>query len=332
MKLKQTFFRWGLPVLAVVSLATAGYFIATGKPAQQTVTAIQTPPVAPPGANGSVAGAGVVQPSSELVAISSPVSGVMKSVQVGVGDQVKRGQVLFVVDDRETQADVAARAASFAVSKQNVVTAEVEVAEKTAALTLYEAIGDKRAMVEDELTKRRFAVKSSAARLAAARATSGQAQAQLDQARTALDLRTVRAPIDAAVLQVKIRAGEFAPATQLAEPLMTLGATGPLHVKIDIDEADIGRANLKGAASITARGMANQAIQARFVRVEPLVVPKRSLTNSASERVDTRVLQVVYQLPDNAAGFFVGQQVDAFVPAAAAGTAPAASKLSEASK
>ena len=318
MKLKQIFFRWGLPLLAVVSLTTAGYFIATGKPAQQTVAAVQTPPVAPPRANGSVAGAGVVQPSSELIAISSPVSGVMKSVLVSVGDQVKRGQVLFVVDDREAQADIAVRAAAVSVSRQNVVTAEVEVAEKAAALALYESIGDKRAMVEDELTKRRFAVKSSAARLAAARATSGQAQAQLEQARTALGLRTVRAPIDAAVLQVKIRAGESAPATQLTEPLMTLGATSPLHVKIDIDEADIGRASLSGAASITARGMANQSVPARFVRVEPLVVPKRSLTNSASERVDTRVLQVVYQLPDNVAGFFVGQQVDAFVPAAGA--------------
>lgn len=332
MNLKQTFFRWGLPVLAVVSLITAGYFIATGKPAQQTVVAIQAPPAAPSTANGSVAGAGVVQPSSELVAISSPVSGVMKSLQVSVGDQVKRGQVLFVVDDREAQADIAARAASVSLSRQNVVTAEVDVLEKTASLNLYEAIGDKRAMVEDELTKRRFAAQSSAARLAAARASLSQTQAQLDQARTALDLRTIRAPIDGAVLQIKIRAGEFAPAMQLTEPLMTLGATSPLHVKIDIDEADIGRASLGGAASITARGMANQAVQARFVRFEPLVVPKRSLTNSASERVDTRVLQVVYQLPDNVTGFFVGQQVDAFVPAAISGVAPMPDKLSEASK
>ena len=324
MKLKQTFFRWGLPLVALVSLSTAGYFIATGKPAQKTVAALQTPPIAPPRANGSmgsmgsVAGAGVVQPSSELIAISSPVSGVMKSVQVSVGDQVKRGQVLFVVDDREVQADLAARAAAVNVAKLNLATSNVDVAEKLEALNLYESIGDKRAMVEDELTKRRFAAQSSAARLAAARATLSQTQAQAEQARTALSLRTVRAPIDAAVLQIKIRAGEFAPATQLTEPLMTLGATSPLHVKIDIDESDIGRASLSGAASITARGMANQSVQARFVRVEPLVVPKRSLTNSASERVDTRVLQVVYQLPDNVAGFFVGQQVDAFVPAAGA--------------
>jgi HlyD family secretion protein len=117
------------------------------------------------------------------------------------------------------------------------------------------------------------------------------------------------------VLQVKLRAGEFAPAMQLSEPLITLGVVQPLHVKIDIDEADIPRADLRSTASVSPRGASGVRVAASFVRVEPLVVPKRSLTNAANERVDTRVLQVVYALPDNAQGFFVGQQVDAFIAA-----------------
>ena len=48
-------------------------------------------------------------------------------------------------------------------------------------------------------------------------------------------------------------------------------------------------------------------------------MPKRSLTNSAAERVDVRVLQVLYELPEapsqNEAMFRVGQQVDAYIPA-----------------
>ena len=59
-------------------------------------------------------------------------------------------------------------------------------------------------------------------------------------------------------------------------------------------------------------------VRATFVRAEPLVVPKRSLTNSASERVDVRVLQIIYALPTGAANFVVGQQVDGFVPARSA--------------
>ncbi len=56
-------------------------------------------------------------------------------------------------------------------------------------------------------------------------------------------------------------------------------------------------------------------MRATFVRAEPLIVPKRSLTNSTAERVDVRVLQLIYALPGNPNSFFVGQQVDAFVPA-----------------
>ena len=55
--------------------------------------------------------------------------------------------------------------------------------------------------------------------------------------------------------------------------------------------------------------------RAEFVRAEPRVVPKRSLTNSAAERVDVRVLQVIYELPEADGLFRVGQQVDAYIAA-----------------
>ena len=51
------------------------------------------------------------------------------------------------------------------------------------------------------------------------------------------------------------------------------------------------------------------------MRAEPLIVPKRSLTNASTERVDIRVLQIIYALPADNGGFFVGQQVDGFIPA-----------------
>jgi HlyD family secretion protein len=314
MSIKSILLRWGLPLLALLLFVAAIRFISTGKPEQTAVAAIQTPAIAPSGKGGVVAGAGVVQPSSELVAIGVPVSGLVKTVEVRVGAEVRRGQVLFTIDDREAQADIGAKEAAVALAKQNLNSAEIDVADKATNLKSYEAIDDKRAMIAEELTRRRFATQSSASKLAVSRATMNQFQAQLVQARTAGNLRTVRAPIDGTILQLKVRVGEFVPAMQLAEPLITMGAIKPLHVKIDIDEADITRANLSSIATISLRGAPQKTVETKFVRIEPLVVPKRSLTNSANERVDTRVLQVVYELPANAEGYFVGQQVDAFVP------------------
>ena len=51
----------------------------------------------------------------------------------------------------------------------------------------------------------------------------------------------------------------------------------------------------------------------RFIRIEPFVIPKRSLTGESAERVDTRVLQIIFQLDRPKTALYVGQQVDVFI-------------------
>ena len=51
----------------------------------------------------------------------------------------------------------------------------------------------------------------------------------------------------------------------------------------------------------------------KFVRIEPYVTPKKSLTGDNTERVDTRVLQVLYEMQASEEPVFVGQQMDVFI-------------------
>jgi hypothetical protein len=53
--------------------------------------------------------------------------------------------------------------------------------------------------------------------------------------------------------------------------------------------------------------------QLEFVRFEPYVVPKVSLTGSSTERVDTRVLEVIYRFKDPTTNVFDGQQMDVYI-------------------
>ena len=55
------------------------------------------------------------------------------------------------------------------------------------------------------------------------------------------------------------------------------------------------------------------------MRIEPYVVPKKSLTGDNTERVDTRVLQVIYAIDTTGKRLFVGQQLDVFIDASHAG-------------
>ena len=50
-----------------------------------------------------------------------------------------------------------------------------------------------------------------------------------------------------------------------------------------------------------------------FVRIEPYVIPKKSLTGDNTERVDTRVMQVIYSLKPEGKPIYVGQQLDVFI-------------------
>jgi multidrug resistance efflux pump len=147
------------------------------------------------------------------------------------------------------------------------------------------------------------------------RAAINQARAALAIAQTNFDLLTVRSPIGGQVLQVNVRTGEFASAGVLVAPLLVVGQTDPLHVRIDVDEADISRLAARAAAAGTMRGDPAHTIGLSFVRIEPLVVPKKSLTGAGSERVDTRVLQVIYKIDDRRPDIFPGQQMDVFLNA-----------------
>jgi hypothetical protein len=63
------------------------------------------------------------------------------------------------------------------------------------------------------------------------------------------------------------------------------------------------------------RGNADLKAPLQFVRFEPFVVPKRSLTGDSTERVDRRVLQIIYRVERDDVPLFVGQQLDVFIDA-----------------
>ena len=122
---------------------------------------------------------------------------------------------------------------------------------------------------------------------------------------TDLDRLVVRALVDGDVLQVNVRPGEFVGA-QPSQSLIVLGNIEKLHVRVDIDEHDIPRFRPGSTAKATLRGDPHVIYPMKFVRVEPFVVPKKSLTGDNTEPVDTRVLQVIYSIESRASPALCG--------------------------
>lgn len=94
---------------------------------------------------------------------------------------------------------------------------------------------------------------------------------------------------------------------------MILGETERLQIRADIDEQNAPLVVANEPAVAFLKGDTKSPIPLRFTRIEPYVVPKKSLTGDSTERVDTRVLQVIFEFDRPATPVYVGQQMDVFI-------------------
>jgi multidrug efflux pump subunit AcrA (membrane-fusion protein) len=319
---KSAMKRLVLPSLGVLSAVWATYSIARTTPRRQATDPPAPPPVSE--YQGAVAGVGLVEASTENISIGTPLPGVVARVFVAAGQTVSRDDPLFELDLRQLRADLDVRQRAVAVAASRVAVARARLEDLTRQLAFVEQVKDRRAISAEELSRRRSAVQTTTAELEQARAELASAGAQVRAAETEIERSTVRAPLDAVVLQVKLRAGEFAPAAPTSTPLVVLGRVKPLHVRVDVDEQEAWRVCDGAPATGHVRGNARVKTPLAFVRFEPFVTPKKSLTGDSTERVDTRVLQVIYRVERDDVPLFVGQQVDVYIDGACSRGAPEA--------
>jgi RND family efflux transporter MFP subunit len=247
----------------------------------------------------SVAASGIVEALSENVAIGVPEAGLVTKVHVKVWDSVKEEQPLFTLDDRELKAQLA-------VNEANAQVADATLWKLVDQLKRLQGVNDPRAVSQDEVRTKENEVSVAIAQLHAA-------QAQVTQNKVCLERLTIRAPRDGAILQVNIRTGEYASVTP-KNAAMVLGDVDHFQVRADVDEQNASRLQEGQTATAYLKGDTTKPIALHFVRIEPYVVPKTSLTGSSTERVDTRVLQVIYSFErPKDRPVYVGQQVDMFV-------------------
>ena len=306
--------RFILPLIGILAALWAAYSVVRTQP-RRTSTDPPTPP-AISDFKDTVAAVGLVEASTENIWIGTPIGGVVAKVFVIAGKNVRTGDPLFELDTRQLRAELTVRKQAVSVARARSRVAEARIADFQRQLEFAEQVKDKRAISAEELTRRRSAVETATAELEEVRTEIAAAEAQAQIVLVDLDRSIVRAPLAAEVLQVKVRVGEFAPATATAVPLVLLGRSKPLHVRVDVDEHEAWRVRDGAHAVGHVRGNAELKAPLQFVRFEPFVVPKRSLTGDSTERVDTRVLQVIYRVERDDVPFFVGQQLDVFINAA----------------
>ena len=372
MTFKSKFLSRFTVALAFGGLVFAGYVISNGMKTDKVKLAQTTPAAAAPESSSiidnnkstkllSIGGTGLIEPESEAISIGTNISGVVSLVSVKPGQKIKKGDILFQIDDRDQKAILnGAKAdiviaesklqqsiAEIAIAKAKEISASSLVEEGIAEFNNYnevlkrdQKLFERNSVSVEQLNILKFKVaeakskvKDYEARLEQAKdeklmlqtdkgdgptmilhkSELERAKIQAESEQIKLDLYRIKSPIDGTVLKVNVRAGEFAQAALLSNPLMVVGDIDPLHVRVEVDESEIHRFQSDKPAVASPRGQSQLKINLRFIRSEPLVVPKQVITGSTTERIDTRVLQVIYAIEDKVSGLSPGQQLDVFI-------------------
>ncbi|MBU3693804.1 MAG: biotin/lipoyl-binding protein [Rhodocyclaceae bacterium] len=309
----RRFFR--LPYILIV-LAVLGPVFLLPKVMRSTQLGPPPPVAAPPAAApyaSYIAGTGTVESSTRNLNIVAPVTGIVAEMRVEPGQKVRKGQLLFRIDSREAQAELLRRQAAVEVARSNVAAAEASTAEALDQFQRVRDIADPRVVSVEERRHRELVAQAAEKRLESARADLRAAGESARAQAITVSRLDVLSPIDGEVLQVNVRAGELASTLAGVRVPLVLGNTETLHVRVEIDENIAWRFVPGSQARGFLRG--NKALETdlQFVRLEPLLVGKTSLTGSSTERVDTRVLQVIYAFDQSKLRAYPGMLLDVFI-------------------
>lgn len=319
----------------------------------QELTAAQETPVTPPRSpyEASISGVGVVEPSSENILIGTPLNRIVDKILVTSGKKIRKGDILFQLDSRDLQSELKIQKVAYenaqarysklrSLPRPEDLTAG-EAALKSAQISSEQAksqyqmilgLQDKRALSQQEINRRRFNFQMAQAKEEEAKANLekiqagawkpdldiaqnevDQAKANIDKIKTEIERTIIRSPINGTVLQIKIHEGEFPPHDK---PSMIVGNTNELHVRVNINQWDAPYFRSNAPAVAFLQGEARIEIPLKFVRIEPYLVSKQNITNEITEKLDTRVLQVIYEFKNaSQLPIYVGQQVDVFIKA-----------------
>ncbi len=297
-----------LPILAFLGAIVALFAVYWSQHKQPAAPIPYPAPISP--YKHAIYGAGLIEASTENISIGTPFLELITQIFVVEGDRVEAGDPLLQLDTRALEAQKAT-----ATSQLNAAIVNFE--NLKTQFSFYERLSDKHAVSEQAYEQAYYAMREAEEQV-------NVAKGQLGQIETDIERSLVRAPVDGEILQVNAHIGEIyiqdgyhvtQPYVNLQTSLILMGTVAPLQMRIDIDEEDCWRFRKGAKATAFVRGNAKISFPMEFVRVEPYVIPKTSFTGESIERLDTRVLQVLYRFEKGDLPVYAGQLLDVYIEA-----------------
>jgi HlyD family secretion protein len=265
------------------------------------------------------------QASGENVNIYPEVPGPVVKIAVAEGQQVKAGEPLLMLDDSVQRATTEQlKAAAESANEQiNLARANLKTAQDTLEKVKKSYELDPKSVSRDTLDTAQNVAETGRENVAVAEKQYAAALKSYQTASVLLSKYVVHAPANGVVLSINTAVGSYISAqgsydsytTSYMPPIVMGSNQDYLAVRCYIDEILIQRLPKpeKMKATMFIRGNTT-SIPLEFVRAQPNVSPKIELSNQRLERVDVRVLPLIFKFSKpKGMALYPGQLVDVYI-------------------
>jgi RND family efflux transporter MFP subunit len=238
-------------------------------------------------------------------AIYARVSGYVAKWYVDIGDHVKAGQVLALIDTPELDAELSAARAKLQVAQAQV---KVRQADAAFARSTFERWRDspKGVVSDQEREDKKAGDASATAQLEAARAQVSLDQADVDRLSAFEQFKRVTAPYDGTIIERRIDIGNLVTAGSSASTtsLYRMAQDDPIRVFVDVPQSaapDLMKVGVPAKISINDSG---GSIAGSITRTSDAIDPQArtfraelDVANTDRSLVPGLYVQVAFQLP-----------------------------------
>lgn len=194
---------------------------------------------------------GAVQPVLQ-VTVGAQANGRVLEVPVDFNSQVKKGDLLAVLDPMVATAQVNQNQANLLAQQAQIESARANLAAARVAYERTQRLHAQNLAAKGDLDTARGQYEVAEAQVRAAEAQTGAVRAQLDQAKTNQGFTKIYSPVDGVVITRSIDPGATVVASFQAPSLFVIAQDLKLmRVMADIDEADVGKLREGSAAEAT---------------------------------------------------------------------------------
>lgn len=295
-------------------------------------------------------GVGIVEPVSGNINIGIPFTRIVKHVNVSVNDKVKKGDVLLQLDHADLTAELNVKQTEYekalanlhklqalprqqdlVIAEEALKKAQISLNELKAQYEMVANLPNPRAISKEEYDKRQYRYQQAEAELGEVQARFDkikagtwkpeldiaindveQAKAEVDAIKTEIQRTYIKSPIDGTVLQIKIHEGETSNSDP-SNPAIILGNIDNLNLRVSIDQFNAANLSPNDPAVAFRQGDRVTKYPLEFMHVEPLMVPKKYLTNDVEEKVDTHVFEILYRITKKDPHLYIGERLDVFI-------------------